>query len=133
MFGIVFGNCCVISAACLRRLVLLLFWGAGSAVAILQLSISQHAGGIRQEERRVTFITHLALVVVSGGCSLGFIGSALPLVCSALPDVPESWSGGLVELHGFAFGALLTQVSTGIQFVICAAAAIIAAILMTVC
>jgi len=70
-------------------------------------------------------------MIAIGACSLGFVNITLPAVCHIAHPVSETHSGGTVELLGFAFGSLLTQLSSSNPSTSCAVASLVAAILMS--
>lgn len=127
-FGLFMGRCLAQrDESFVRRVVIWLFWLApASLLALVYISHQDYKG-----DTAGLYYLELALMSLVGFASLGFINIALPLVCEAVPTVPESRSGGLVELTGLAMGAVLTQLSTGRQFIVCLFASFAAAVLST--
>lgn len=104
-----------------RKIVLGLFWTGALAIGMLCGLVFMTKGG-------KYFLAYFFLLVIGGGCSLGFVNVALPIASAALPGKPESHTGGYVGIMALALAALLTQFSTGRQFTVCAIAALFAAI-----
>jgi len=113
------------------RLVLAFFWIGTLAVVMLQQSVSPQFANIAGSHQGAQII-HLCLMIVGGGCTLGFLNITLPVVCAEVHPVSEVYSGGMIELLAFGLGALLTQWSTDGQFKVCAGASFVSAFLMTV-
>jgi hypothetical protein len=115
-----------------NKFVLMLFWTAAIASIALELILRFLDRDLASLGHLGRYTVYIILMIVVGACSLGFLNVALPAVCSAAKPVSETHSGGMVELLGFGFGALLTQLSTGLQFSVCAVASLMAAILMSI-
>ena len=72
------------------------------------------------------------LMIVTGGCCLGFLNTALPGCCGAASPVSEAVSGGTVELLGYGLAGVMTQLSTGNGFSVVAGTCLGTAILMSI-
>lgn len=122
MSGVLMGLCMGAVDCVGTRLTMMTFWlAAGSVSTMWWLTESQPVdGGSR-------FPVFALLVCTLGACTLGIINVVLPHLCSAVPQVPESHSGGLVEMSAFLLGSVLCQISTGRQFAVFAIAALVAA------
>lgn len=112
-------------------LVLVLFWVAALASVALEIILRFFDGDLVRFGHIGRYAVYIIIMAVAGACSLGFINVALPLLFKAAHPVSDTHSGGTMQLLGFGFGALLTQLSTGLQFSVCAVASLVAAILMS--
>eukprot|EP00927_Polykrikos_kofoidii_P031675 TRINITY_DN27198_c0_g1_i1.p1 TRINITY_DN27198_c0_g1~~TRINITY_DN27198_c0_g1_i1.p1 ORF type:complete len:466 (+),score=88.66 TRINITY_DN27198_c0_g1_i1:39-1400(+) len=127
-FGLILGFCApgAEHADKLNGLVLTIFWAAVITVFLLQKSMDSSPGILG------SFSVIVILTIICGGATLGFVGLGLTLACSAVPDVPESHSGGLMGFMAFGFGALITETSVGRKLLSAQIASVIAASFMTV-
>eukprot|EP00930_Biecheleria_cincta_P019444 TRINITY_DN14839_c0_g1_i1.p1 TRINITY_DN14839_c0_g1~~TRINITY_DN14839_c0_g1_i1.p1 ORF type:complete len:312 (-),score=38.40 TRINITY_DN14839_c0_g1_i1:379-1287(-) len=126
LFGLFMGRCLAQrDENFVRRVVLWLFWLApASFLALVYISHQGYTG-----YSNGLYYLELALMSLVGFTSLGFIGIALPLVCEAVPTVPESRSGGVVQVTALLLGGVLTELSTGKQFIVLLFASTAAAVL----
>merc|ERR1712080_636505 len=110
---------------------LALFWIAAAALCVLQAFVTFGQSRLAFLGHRGKLAFYILLMIVIGSCSLGFVNLTLPLLCLEARPASEAHAGGMVMLLGFALGAVLTQISTGREFVVCAVASLVAAALMS--
>eukprot|EP00929_Paragymnodinium_shiwhaense_P095639 TRINITY_DN5688_c0_g1_i1.p1 TRINITY_DN5688_c0_g1~~TRINITY_DN5688_c0_g1_i1.p1 ORF type:complete len:478 (+),score=59.10 TRINITY_DN5688_c0_g1_i1:119-1552(+) len=128
VFGLVLGRVVPMEKpAATYRYILGLYWLAAIGLCALQIVYSQ----VQDLDADSRYLVSLLLVSLSGGCSLGYIGIALPAVCDKALPVSEAITGGLIELLGQVFGSALTMLSTGQEFKLFAAVALACALAMT--
>jgi hypothetical protein len=128
IMGMSLGKFAPSGTAAAYKLVLALFWSCAFAASSLQ-AVYWYGDDLSSLAR---YWTYLPLMGVVGASSLGFLNLHLPVVCGTAEPVSEALSGGLVELVGQVLGSVLTTLSTGRQFWVCALASIVAAIFISV-
>lgn len=128
--GMSLGKCAPASSAptASYKIVLVLFWACAIAICMLQ-AVYFYGEGLGSLGR---YYVYLPLMGVVGASSLGFLNVHLPIACHTAEPVSEGLSGGLVELLGQVISSALTTLSSGHQFCVCAGAAVLAAILVTI-
>jgi len=108
----------------LRILLLVFYWVPVASLAALQhwaLDEDSHHMGAA-----------CTLMLLAGGCSIGFAGICLPAMCALAAPVPETMSGSLGGLLSLWFASGLCHMSAGRGLTVCLIASAVAAISFTV-